>query len=227
MHLPSLFTAAVLILPVLLSSCSGSRFYGQVDGKGQITGQPCVEWKKPDKFVYVRGKNPTFSFKRPNGDTIRPGSIETDGGSIPRLLWSQKNFSPWTYAPAYLVHDWLYEAHRRKVPGGTDKAGREVHYTKEQADWIMAEVIKAQMEQPQFETRKSPSQLRRIYWAVSKFGKTAWNGEANPVADETAVSMITDTLQNLPLLPALGSLKDELTPVPEKPAMEGSRSFKE
>jgi hypothetical protein len=117
MHAPSLLAVAVLILPVVLSSCSGSRFYAQVDGKGRITGQPCVEWKKPDKFVYVRGKNPTFAFKRPNGDTIRPGSLETDGGSIPRLLWSQKNFSPWTYAPAYLVHDWLYEAHRRKVPG--------------------------------------------------------------------------------------------------------------
>jgi hypothetical protein len=226
MNSPALLAAA-LLLPLLLNACSGKRFYAQVDGNGKITGQPCVEWKKPDRFVYVRSKNPGFSFKRPNGETIRPGSIETDGGSIPRVLWSQKNFSPWTYAPAYLVHDWLYEAHRRKVPAGTDAAGNAVYYTKEQADWIMAEVIKTQMEQPQFETRKSPSQLRRIYWAVSKFGKTAWNGEAHLVEDETIPSMITDTLQNLPLLPAIDSLKNELTPVPEKPAMQGTRTYQE
>ncbi len=223
----SALLAAAFILPWMLNSCSANRFYAQVDGSGQITGHPCVEWKKPDKFVYVQSKNPRFSFKRPNGETIRPASIETDGGSIPRLLWAQKNYSPWTYAPAYLVHDWLYEAHRREVPGGTDAKGNKVFYTKEQADWIMAEVIKCQMEQPNFETRKSPSQLRRIYWAVSKFGKTAWNGESHLVEDEAAPSMITETLQNLPLLPAIGSLKDELTSLPDKPSMKGTRTHQE
>lgn len=227
MHPPSLSAAAALILPLLFNACSGKRFYAQVDGAGKIVGQPCVEWKKPDKFVYVRSKNPQFAFKRPNGDTIRPGNIETDGGSIPRVLWSQKDFSPWTYAPAYLVHDWLYEAHRRKVPAGTDAAGNQVFYTKEQADWIMAEVIKSQMEQPQFETKKSPGQLRRIYWAVSKFGKTAWNGEAHLVEDEIIPTMISETLQSVLQVPALGLIKDELTPVPAKPEMQGSRSYQE
>lgn len=35
----------------------------------------------------------------------------TDGGSIPRALWSVKDFSPWTYCPAFLIHDWLFDLH--------------------------------------------------------------------------------------------------------------------
>ncbi|MEZ5387673.1 MAG: DUF1353 domain-containing protein [Prosthecobacter sp.] len=209
-----------------LSSCAANRFYERVDGTGVIAGKPTVEWTQPDKFVYARSQNPYFVFKRSNGEVIRPGSIETDGGSIPRMLWSQKDFSPWSYAPAYLVHDWMYEAHRRKVPAGTDAGGKPVHYTKDQADWIMAEIIKAQMENPDlFNTRKSASHLRKIHWAVSKFGNTAWNGQPRPVEEPTAVAdMITGTLKNLPLLPALESLKNELlNPVPTRPAMQGSR----
>ncbi len=222
-HITLIFAAAIS-----LCSCSAHRFYEEVDGNGVISGHPCVEWRKPDKFVYVRSRNPKFSFKRSNGEVIRPESIETDGGSIPRFLWSQKDFSPWTYAPAYLVHDWMYEAHRRKVPAGMDAAGNSLYYTKEQADWIMAEIIKSQMERPtEFDTRKSTSHLRKIYWAVSKFGKTAWNGQAHPVEEETVTSLVTDTLKNLPLLPALGAVKNELTPVPAKPVMQGSRIYKD
>lgn len=225
MRSPCLLSSMLAVF--LLNSCAANRFYAKVDGTGVIKGHPCVEWKQPDKFVYVRSKNPDFCFTRPNGEKIQPGSIETDGGSIPRFLWSQRSYSPWTYAPAYLVHDWLYEAHRRKVPAGTDPKGNELFYTKEQADWIMAEIIKSQMEQPTFDTPKSPTHLRRIYWAVSKFGKTAWNGQAHLVEEEAVPTMITETLKNLPLLPALGSIKNELTPVPEKPAMQGTRTYKE
>jgi hypothetical protein len=221
---------SVLLLALCLSSCAANRFYAEVDGAGVISSRPCIEWKQPDKFVYVRGKNPDFSFKRTNGEVIKPGSIETDGGSIPRILWSQKDFSPWTYAPAYLVHDWMYEAHRRKVPAGTDANGNAIFYTKEQADWIMAEIIKAQMENPeQYNTKRSRSHLRKIYWAVSKFGNIAWNGNAHPVEEEeeTVATAVTSTLKNLPLLPVLGSLRNELTPVPAKPAMQGSRTYKD
>lgn len=222
------FQLAAFALALCLCSCASERFYQSVDGTGVITGRPCVEWRQPNKFVYVRSKNPSFSFKRPNGELIRPGNIETDGGSIPRFLWSQKGFSPWSYAPAYLVHDWMYEAHRRKVPAGIDANGQDIFYTKSQADWIMAEIIKCQMENPsEFNTKKSVGHLRKIYWAVSQFGKTAWNAEAHPIEDEPMASFVTDTLKNLPLLPALGSLKNELTPLPEKPAQRGSRTYKE
>lgn len=217
-----------LFIASLLTSCAANRFYDKVDGNGVITGRPCIEWKQPDKFVYVRSKNPTFSFKRSNGEVITPENIETDGGSIPRLLWSQRNFSPWTYAPAYLIHDWMYEAHRRKKPAATDASGHAIYYTKDQADWIMAELIKAQMEHPdEFSTKRSKKHLRTIHWAVSKFGEPAWNGKEHIVKDEPETAFITETLNNLPLLPVLQSLKNELTPVAAKPAMQGSRTHQE
>ena len=43
--------------------------------------------------------------------TIRPERMYTDGGSIPRMLWGVPGFSPWGYAPAYIMHDWVFEAH--------------------------------------------------------------------------------------------------------------------
>lgn len=89
----------------------------------------------------------------------------------------------------------------------------------------MAEVIKSQMERvSEFETPKSPGHLRKIYWAVSKFGKTAWNGSPHPVEETSAVRFLTDAFGNLPLLPVLGSLKAELTIVPDKPEQKGSRT---
>lgn len=128
---PHLYLFLTLLVGLSLCSCASQRFYEKVDGQGVIVGRPSIDWIKPDKFVYVRSKNPAFSFKRPNGETIKPGSIETDGGSIPRILWAQKGFSPWTYAPGYLIHDWMYEAHRRGVPAGTDPTGKALYYTKD------------------------------------------------------------------------------------------------
>ena len=212
-----------LLLPLGLGSCAATRFYGSVDGTGTIRGKPTIDWMKPDRFVYDCGKNLTFAFVRPNGETIRPESIETDGGSIPRLLWFQDGFSPWTYAPAYLIHDWLYEAHRRGVPGGRSRSGEKLFYTREQADWIMAEVIKSQMEKPtEFATRKSPGHLRKIYWAVSKFGDEAWNGQAHPVKASIASRILNETLDNLPLSPVIDSVKAQLTPLPRKPDQKGT-----
>ena len=214
-------TIAILVL-CSLSSCAGTRFYSTVEGHGKLRGRPCIEWVKPDRFVYDQHKNGSFAFVRPNGEIIQPGSIETDGGSIPRFLWMQKGFSPWTYAPAYLIHDWMYEAHRRKVPAGRGANGTPLYYSKEQADWIMAEVIKCQMESKAYDTDRSPARLRRIYWAVSRFGKTAWNSNANLVDALLDLPLIGDVAENMPLGPALSSVQAQITPVPGKPAQKGT-----
>ena len=220
-RLPRLLITAALGLSVC--SCAATRFYSKVDGRGVIVGRPTIEWVKPDKFVYDEEKNKTFAFVRPNGELIQPGSIETDGGSIPRLLWFQQDFSPWTYAPAYVIHDWMYEAHRRGTPAGKHPDGKPLYYSREQADWVMAEVIKAQMEQPHiYDTKKSAEQLRRIYWAVSTFGDTAWNEKPHPVEEILNAPVIGDALENLPLVPVLSSLREQLTPVARKPAQQGT-----
>lgn len=218
-----LFFVASAALAMNLCSCAATRFYAKVDGSGVIVGRPTIDWVKPDRFVYDREKNQAFFFVRPNGEVIRPGSIETDGGSIPRLLWFQRDYSPWTYAPAYLIHDWMYEAHRRGEPAGVGRDNKPLFYTKEQADWVIAEVIKAQMEHPDvYDTRRSATQLRRIYWAVSQFGETAWNEKPHPVDDLLRAPLIGDALKNLPLLPALRSLTSQITPVPRKPDQQGT-----
>lgn len=53
------------------------------------------------------------SFTRQNGEKIAIGEFNTDGGSIPRAFWALPNLSPWTYYPAYVVHDWLYVLHHQ------------------------------------------------------------------------------------------------------------------
>jgi hypothetical protein len=64
----------------------------------------------------------------------------TDGGSIPRFLWGVKGYSPWSYAPAYIVHDWLFEAHHC---GYTP----DNRYSFEDSVAVLAEGLKAVMEQ--------------------------------------------------------------------------------
>jgi hypothetical protein len=64
-----------------------------------------------------------FRFIRGTGEVIEPGMMFTDGGSTPRALWFVKDLSPWAYAPAFLIHDWLFDSHHA---GATDKSFDEV-----------------------------------------------------------------------------------------------------
>jgi hypothetical protein len=41
----------------------------------------------------------------------------TDGGSIPQPLRAIKVYSPWGYAPAFLVHNWLFAIKQCERPG--------------------------------------------------------------------------------------------------------------
>ena len=76
---------------------------------------------------------------RTNGQSIRPGPMYTDGGSIPRFLWGIEGYSPWGYAPAYIVHDWLFVAqHCGYEPDNQHTFGDSVA--------VIAEGLKAVME---------------------------------------------------------------------------------
>ena len=68
-----------------------------------------------DCFMFLPDAANAFSYKtsaRFGAKTITPRLMPTDGGSIPRVLWGLSNFSPWGYAPGYMVHDWLFVAHK-------------------------------------------------------------------------------------------------------------------
>lgn len=91
--------------------------------KGKFEGEPRLVWIAPDLFRHEPNPDKPFRFTRNNGEVIEPGLMITDGGSIPRALWFVKDLSPWSYAPAFLIHDWLFDLHHCDR---TDKAFEEV-----------------------------------------------------------------------------------------------------
>ncbi|MDZ4312881.1 MAG: hypothetical protein U1A24_20230 [Cypionkella sp.] len=89
---------------------------------GRLSGTVLVMWvgeteagEGDGRFVYVPSATP-LRFERTNPSatlkTIQPEMMYTDGGSIPALAQVFKGFSPWGYAPAYIVHDWLFVARK-------------------------------------------------------------------------------------------------------------------
>ncbi|MDZ4395999.1 hypothetical protein [Cypionkella sp.] len=89
---------------------------------GKLSGTVLVMWvgeteagEGDGRFVYVPSATP-LRFERANPSatlkTIQPQMMYTDGGSIPALAQVFKGFSPWGYAPAYIVHDWLFVARK-------------------------------------------------------------------------------------------------------------------
>lgn len=106
------------IAAALLGACSTVP-HVDPENPGVVSGKLMVFWVAEDRFVYYPYFGDPLKFKLPpdlaakyGNDTIRPGAIYTDGGSIPKGLQSLAGFSPWGYGPAYIVHDWLFEAHR-------------------------------------------------------------------------------------------------------------------
>lgn len=129
--------AAVLMLVLLLTGCS-SKAYRETD-EGKFSGALDVRWVKNDYFLFLPNKDDPFRYTRKDGTTIRPGIMYTDGGSIPRFLWGIKGYSPWGYAPAYIIHDWLFEAqHCGYKPDNK--------YSFDDSVTVMAETMKALME---------------------------------------------------------------------------------
>ena len=100
----------VLMLVLLVYGCASQPYRNTADSK--FTGALDVRWIENDYFLFLPNKDRPFTLVRGNGNKpIQPGPMYTDGGSIPQALWGVQGLSPWGYAPAYIVHDWLFEAH--------------------------------------------------------------------------------------------------------------------
>jgi hypothetical protein len=73
------------------------------------------------KFLFVPDPQRPLIFHRQGGRrpgaTIAPGTMYTDGGSIPKIGQLFNGFSPWGYAPAYMIHDWMFVARHCIVDG--------------------------------------------------------------------------------------------------------------
>ncbi len=170
-------------LALVSISCSGQRFYSKIDGSGKIVNAPTVRWRSPNTFIYNPDPTKPFHFVRGNGEVIVPQNIYTDGGTVPKAAWRYVG-TPWDYAPAYIIHDWLYEANRRRIAGAASPDGHALHYNRAEADLVLAEALKSQMEDPKMLTKRSAWHVQGIYWGVRYGADTAWNEKPRPVAEE-------------------------------------------
>lgn len=130
------------LLPVACTDLLYARHYDQT-GLGELKGKLVVEWVDQDKFIFLPDGQSPLRFTRKNGDVIEPQRMFTDGGTIPAALRAIKSYSPWGYAPAFIVHDWLFVMKHCKVPGFEK-------YDLDKAATIMSEVMKTVMENPNY-----------------------------------------------------------------------------
>lgn len=130
--------------------------YAQVDaGKaGVFSGLPLVEWHGEIDYLY----HPSHFFTRWTGEKVTPWKeFKTDGGSLPRFLWGLPGMNPWTYFPAYVIHDFCYTFHEK---------GNIVECTFDEANLILAEMLVV-MGCPR-------ERVTAIYEAVELGGKSHW-----------------------------------------------------
>lgn len=99
---------------------SGSLFVMWIDDGGALGD---------GTFVYVPHPDQPLKFTRTaqgSVRTIKPQMMYTDGGSIPRIAQVFQGFNPWGYAPAYIVHDWLFVARQCNTDGLANTAEEKV-----------------------------------------------------------------------------------------------------
>ncbi|MEX0318780.1 MAG: hypothetical protein AB3N21_12550 [Ruegeria sp.] len=185
-----------LLALTLLTAC-GSRIYDQ-SKPGEFTGSLLVMWVEggggepgDGKFVYVpdldrQGRALTFrrgaqtDGREVHIETIEPRLMYTDGGSVPRLVQPVKGLNPWGYAPAYMVHDWLFAANRcvNAKDANTDEAKVDGVTFRESFE-IMAEMLKTL--ETQNPVAGSDVQPSAITWAVSSgISKRLWEDDTCP-----------------------------------------------
>ncbi len=106
---------------------------------GKFNNLPRLYWNNRDNFIFSFDEDAPFSFEMSNGTLVTPQRMETNGGSIPRILHLFSKFSPWGYAPAFILHDWIFSAKR---------CGYEpfASWSLEDAADLMAESMKTLME---------------------------------------------------------------------------------
>ncbi|WP_377848639.1 DUF1353 domain-containing protein [Bosea sp. UC22_33] len=164
------------ILCALISGCAGGG--SLVEPQGSLSGTLLIQWTAEDRFIYVPDPKRPLTYVR-GERRIVPGRMYTDGGSIPRVFWGAKGFSPWAYGPAYAVHDWLFNEHRC----GRDAA--DAPMTLAEANEILDDSISILVAQKKADANGEARRL--IHWAVDNFAYKAWNGECLAAPSHLAI----------------------------------------
>jgi len=126
----------ILAAMSVLTAC-GSQLYRDTD-TAQLSGLLDVRWVNNDYFLFIPNPDDPLTLTRADGTTIQPGVMYTDGGSVPRFLWGVPGLSPWGYAPAYMMHDWLFVAQHCEFEPDNQ-------YSFEDSIDVIAEALKAIM----------------------------------------------------------------------------------
>ncbi len=142
-----------------------------------MKGVLLIQWSDETRFIYVSRADNPLRFTTRSGREVRPGRMYTDGGSIPRVFWSVKGFSPWGYGPAYVLHDWLYHQYRC----GRDSSPNKFSF--EEANEVLDDAIAFLMVTKKVDSNRLARRL--IKWGVDNFGQAAWNEscDAEPPAE--------------------------------------------
>ena len=112
----------------------------QTTDQGEFGGKLEVRWIEPNSFLFIPvEKDPFYFSRKKDGRRIQPKAMYTDGGSIPQLIWGVPGYSPWGYAPAYIIHDWIFVAHHCQDPEDGD-------FSFQESATILSEGIKTMME---------------------------------------------------------------------------------
>lgn len=186
MNIKANHTVLIFIFLIIILGCTSNHY--KRTKVGTLTGKLQVQWVEPDKFLFVPDKENPLTFIRHNNQSITPGTMYTDGGSIPRPLWAIKNYSPWGYAPAFIVHDWLFKMKRCNIAGNE---AYDVHV----AAQIMSEVIKTLMAKNE-NIKENQFVLYSMHRAVSS--KVAENWWHNGKCEQPA----SNKLKNDEILPS-------------------------
>lgn len=158
---------------------------------GAYRGKVAIAWDGRRDYVYIpvasRPLEYTFPAQiaaklDPRLRTIRPHTMRTDAGSIPRVLWSVEGLAPLDYLPAYVVHDWLYMQNRcHKKKRGPYRSYHDFPYSREQADQILREML--DQIDSEAGSASNPAIRKMIFSGVKEFGDKAWTGDAKTECD--------------------------------------------
>ncbi len=144
------FCWAWVAVVALLGGCASINY--DAAPEGEFRGSLFVMWigeggdRGDGAFVFVPNPRDPLTFIRGEDGPykeIQPEMMYTDGGSIPKAAQWFNGFSPWGYAPAYMVHDWLFIAARCNLDGeATEEEQKFIGMAFEESAVIMAETIK-------------------------------------------------------------------------------------
>jgi hypothetical protein len=205
------------VLPTFLVSACTTVSYDTLQ-PGSFTGSLFVMWVGEGsgsggdgKFVFVPDPRDPLTFTRPThgpAKTIRPGVMYTDGGSVPRIAQIFKGFSPWGYAPAYMVHDWVFTAHHCLHDNQSNAQYQQVAGVEfEDSAAILGEAIQGLVAAKL--VQQNDVAASSITWAVStSVARNLWNADGACTRDKVTVEHLKQIELAVPGSTSLSTSKD-------------------